>query len=1050
MASVQGFLTALSKSLRERALPLCLAFAVLFSSLGVTWWVWELARQNAMDELNAEFDLKVREMAARIEQRISNYESVLRGTYGFFLSSQKVERAEFKSYVTSLDLAKSHQGMMGIGLAMAVPKDRKAAHEAFMRREIPDYAVFPDNEGKMLAPVVLREPPPEKGHGSVGFDLLSEPRRREALIKARDTGRMSVSGKLSLLARGNKNSQPGFLMFLPLYAGYGAGSVPSDLDGRRRDIAGWVYTPIRMSDMMAGLSDERAADLDYEIFDGENQSDDDRLFDSDGASMRHRSEKALLTSTYRIDAGCHSWMMVVRSLPSFEARMDSGKPSFIAGSGVALSLLFTLLIYLLASGRMRAFALANRMNDSLKRSEARYARVMEGSEQGFWEFDIGTGNFSVSPGFEALFGYKPGERDLNRRNWFKYANQDDLAVTVERIEDHLRGRTPLFNTEMRCQTKDGKWKWVHYRGKVTTWAPDGAPLLASGTVTDITERKKVERALLMTQFSLEKAVDPVLWISADGRIRFVNEAACSHLGYSRDELLALTISDIDPAFPPDVWREWLARGKADGANKIESLHRTKDGHMIPVEVSINDVEYEGEQYSFAFIRDISAQKRSEELIWHQANFDALTGLPNRWMFLDRLHKEIQTSQRTGQPLALMFLDLDYFKDVNDTLGHGKGDNLLKMTAERLNSCVRKTDTVARLGGDEFTIILPCMTELKGVERIAKEILDKLSEPFHLEEDIAYVTSSIGITFYPNDATDSESLLKNADQAMYAAKELGRKRFSYYDSALQDAALNRRHLISDLHDALESDQFRVVYQPIVELATGVIHKAEALVRWQHPERGMVSPAEFIPIAEEVGMIHDIGNLVFRQAAYQVVQWREAHHAGFQISVNISPMQFKFDGIRSAPWFTPLQQMSLPGQGIVVEITEGLLLDANDNVKDQLLALRDAGIEVALDDFGTGYSSLSYLKKFDIDYIKIDQSFVRNLTAESDDLALCEAMIIMAHRLGIKVIAEGVETEEQRGLLLTAGCDFAQGYFFSRPVPADRLNELIAASLSGVEG
>jgi len=413
------------------------------------------------------------------------------------------------------------------------------------------------------------------------------------------------------------------------------------------------------------------------------------------------------------------------------------------------------------------------------------------------------------------------------------------------------------------------------------------------------------------------------------------------------------------------------------------------------------------------------------------------------MFYERLAQEMKKSRRVGLPLALLFLDLDHFKDVNDTLGHCKGDLLLKEMAQRLLNCVRNTDTVARLGGDEFTIIVAELQEQDSIERLAQDILNQLTKPFELAGEIAYVSVSIGITLYPEDTDDIDVLIKNADQAMYAAKDQGRNCRHYFTISMQEAALTRMRLINDLRNALVERQFRLAYQPIVELSTGSIHKAEALIRWQHPTRGLISPADFIPVAEATGMIIDIGDWVFREAAQQAAQWRIKHHEQFQVSINKSPVQFQKEGNGHLAWFEHLRELGLPGESVVIEITEGLLMDAGALITGQLLAFRDAGIQVSLDDFGTGYSSLSYLKKFDIDYLKIDQSFTRNLSPDANDLALCEAIIVMAHKLGIKVIAEGIETQEQCDLLMAAGCDYGQGYLFSKPVAADEFEKLLAS-------
>jgi diguanylate cyclase (GGDEF)-like protein len=490
--------------------------------------------------------------------------------------------------------------------------------------------------------------------------------------------------------------------------------------------------------------------------------------------------------------------------------------------------------------------------------------------------------------------------------------------------------------------------------------------------------------------------------------------------------------------------------EADFVVETEIRTLCTDGSMRWMRVRFKSlIDAQGCKYKLTGVsQDITEKKRTEEVIWQQANFDPLTGLPNRRMFQDRLEHEIKKSHRDGSPLALMFIDLDKFKEVNDTLGHDKGDILLTEAAQRIAACVRDSDTVARLGGDEFTVILSELDDPSSIERIAHAIINALVAPFQLGDKTAFVSASIGITLYPDDAPNLEMLMSNADQAMYASKSAGRNRFSYFTPSLQEAALNRMHLINDLRTAVAGDQFRLHYHPIVELASGNICKAEALIRWQHPTRGLINPAEFVLLAEESGMILEIGDWVFREAAKQVLRLRSTHHPEFQISVNKSPIQFRNDERYFKDWVSHLHQLGLPGQCITVEITEGLLLDATPNVQAKLLHLRDSGIQVALDDFGTGYSSLSYLKKFDIDYIKIDRSFVRNLTATSDDMALCEAIIVMAHKLGLKVIAEGIETATQRHLLAAAGCDFGQGHFFSHPLPSHDFEAMLIDSIRSV--
>ncbi|MCK5356700.1 MAG: EAL domain-containing protein, partial [Methyloprofundus sp.] len=420
--------------------------------------------------------------------------------------------------------------------------------------------------------------------------------------------------------------------------------------------------------------------------------------------------------------------------------------------------------------------------------------------------------------------------------------------------------------------------------------------------------------------------------------------------------------------------------------------------------------------------------------------DELTGLPNRRMFQDRLELEMAKSHREKCSLALLFIDLDRFKAVNDTLGHEVGDLLLIEASKRIISCVRETDAIARLGGDEFTVILSGLHDTLNTERITGLIIKKLSQPFNLVEQEVYITASIGITLFPNDGESISQLLKNADQAMYRAKKLGRNRFSYFTPAMQDTAQKYLQILTDLRSAIAEQQFQLHYQPIVDLTTGQILKAEALIRWYHPSMGLISPADFIPIAEESGLIIEIGDWVFKNAAQQAKYWLDTYGLTIQISINKSPVQFQ-SSEDSTNWIKYLNSLGLLGENIVIEITEGLLMETTESIVRQLLQFRDAHIPVSMDDFGTGYSSLAYLNKFDIDFLKIDRSFTRNLSPDSSDMVLSEAIIVMAHKLGLKVIAEGIETEEQLQLLKAADCDYGQGYLFSRPIPADEFIKLL---------
>lgn len=436
---------------------------------------------------------------------------------------------------------------------------------------------------------------------------------------------------------------------------------------------------------------------------------------------------------------------------------------------------------------------------------------------------------------------------------------------------------------------------------------------------------------------------------------------------------------------------------------------------------------------------------SQQKIWYQANFDYLTNLPNRHLLQSRLHQAIERTDKSDLLIGTLCIDLDNFKKVNDQSGHSIGNTLLMETATRISSCLKTEDTVARIGGDEFVVILSSIKERSDLEKTCQRILKELERPFTFGSDEFYISASIGITVYPDDSSDSEELLSYADQAMFEAKKLGRNRFQFFTESIKTASLKRLSLANDLRTAIIEQQFVLYYQPIINLKNSRIIKAEALVRWNHPLKGFVSPIDFISLAEESGLINELGKWVFDQAIKDLLIIRENSGVDFQLSINVSPYQFN-NPDNLLMWIDTIKAHGISGSCICIEITEGLLLEASDIVISTISALRDAGIEFSIDDFGTGYSALAYLNKFHIEFVKIDKSFTQNLEADNYDAILCEAIIDMAHKLGIKVVAEGIETMSQKDLLSQFECDYGQGYLFAKPQPLSQLLEVFKSSRS----
>lgn len=674
----------------------------------------------------------------------------------------------------------------------------------------------------------------------------------------------------------------------------------------------------------------------------------------------------------------------------------------------------------------------------LKDKTRRYAALFEGAQDAILVADIDSRRV-IDANVEAELLFLRPREELIGMSTAAFHPPELSAAYGEAYARHIRaGRGGP--DEMKIVTADGDIVDVEISSNIIETA-DGHRLI-QGVFRDIRQRKRNEAELKLAARVFESSQESILITNADSIIVSVNPAFLRMTGYSAAEVIGynprLLGSGRHPAEFFAAMRQTL---NAEGRWQGEIWNRRKSGEIYPAWLTISVYRgASGEVLNFVGIEsDISERHAAQERIRQLAYFDPLTGLPNRRLLQDRAEQALVGAEREGKRVALLFVDLDHFKTINDSLGHSAGDQLLSQVAQRLLGCVRRMDTVARLGGDEFVVLLGEAT-LEGTSEVARKILEVVGRPFHIEQHQLGVTPSLGISLFPQDGDDFETLLKHADTAMYRAKESGRNAYRFFASEMNVAALERLQLENGLRQGLARSEFVLHYQPQISVASGRIIGAEALVRWRHKQSGLVSPGRFIPVAELSGLIVPIGEWVLREACRQNRSWQDAGLPAISIAVNISSLQFRGgqleENVRAA-----LADSGLPSEFLELELTEGIVMGNADETVEILRRLSAMGVKLAIDDFGTGYSSLSYLKRFPIDKLKIDQSFVRDIVSDPDDWAIANAVINLAHSLRLAVIAEGVEHAEQLDMLRLHGCDEVQGYYFSVPLPADEFAELL---------
>lgn len=572
----------------------------------------------------------------------------------------------------------------------------------------------------------------------------------------------------------------------------------------------------------------------------------------------------------------------------------------------------------------------------------------------------------------------------------------------------------------------------------------------SSRVKSFAERRRIEKELIKRKEYIDAVManmrDGIITIDEHGLIDSFNPAAEQMFGFSQQAIIGEHIKSLFTISSHQQYQDHIASlTLLDSESKAEVMPLVleglrKDGSIFPLDLLLSEMKIGDKRLMIGNIRDTTRRKQNEERMLYLANFDDLTGLPNRNLFQDRLQHAVERAQRAKQYVALFYIDLDDFKRINDTMGHKIGDQLVQSVAERLSDCVRKSDTVARIGGDEFAVVLEGVDDTNSATQTADKIIEVMNRSIMLDNNEVYVTCSIGIVLYPTDTVNAQEMLKDADAAMYRAKGLGKNRYQYYTPDMNTRSLEQLLLETSLRRALYNEEFMLHYQPQMDVGSGRIVAMEALLRWQHPERGMLPPIEFITLLEETGLIIPIGEYVLRTACAQNANWQQQGMEPRVVSVNLSAKQFDDPGLINKIELI-LEETGLDPEYLELEITESSIMRDVESCVEKFRILDRMGISIAIDDFGTGYSSLSYLRQFPVDTLKIDRSFVIDATRSDDGLAIPKAIIGMAQALNMKVVAEGVETDEQLELFTREQCHSIQGYFFSKPLPVDQMTDLL---------
>lgn len=916
----------------ERKDGLYPALTVLLVLLSLTLYQWHSISQQAMSSATQRFDFRVTEIVTAMEQRIRANENVLQGAAGLFAASAHVRAEDWRAYTQSLELRRNFPGIQGLGWSRAIrPEGLESLVEEVRARGYPDFLVWPEGERPLHTPIIYLEPFGWRNRRAFGFDMFSEPTRRQAMERARDTGQATATAAVSLVQETRRDVQHGFLVYVAVYQ---RGSEPATVAERREQLLGFVYSPFRVRNLVQGILGAPEAsgtyenhplhDIQMEIFDGVGIDPVRRIYSSTGESGASVPEQ-MLTTMVPLEFQGHQWTLRFASLPPLEALAQTFSSKLFLVGGTVISFLLAGFIWMLWLSHAR-------------------------------------------------------RRALNQ------ANHDLMQEITQR--EHLELRLERF-------------------------------------------------------FSL--STDMLCTLNLDGTLRSVNPAWQAILGFQAREVegqqLITTIHTEDRKRVGDELAA-LASRQSDRAT-MEVRNLTADGDVRWVEWHL--VTAEDEPALYANGRDVSIRRQMEQQLQHSAFYDALTGMANRALFLDRLEHVIERAYRYGERYAVLIMDVDNFKNVNDSHGHLVGDQLLIAFARCVQRQLRPVDTCARFGGDEFILLLEAAACAEDVRLVVQRIQLALDVPFLIEGHEIRVTSSMGVTVGDSGYKNTQQVLRDADMALYEAKRQGKSRYLLFDAKMRKEQLTRKAVENELSQALSRHELDVVYQPIIDLQTNRVVGCEALVRWEHPQLGKMLPEDFIPVAEDSGLITAIGRFVTETACRDLAKWLANTQVSsrFYVGVNLSPREF-FAGNLVANIQQVLARTGLQGHNLRLEVTEGVLIDRQQDAASIFSRLQAMGVQICIDDFGTGYSSLSYLQSLPINVLKLDRSLIEQIEISSKSHEIARTVLSLANALGVQSVAEGVETDAQLQAIMDLGFDFAQGFCLHRPMNSQSIQTLLQQS------